>query len=335
MPTPTSRSLNAGNVEFFLQFIDKGGPHGCWTWLGGKNESGYGSLNWRGRQGQRAHRVSYEIHVGPLKPEDVLRHSCDNPPCVNPAHLQPGTHADNTDDKIRRGRLWSGPRIRGERNPRSKLTEQAVREIKHLRTNGASFSEIGRRYGITHGAVRAVVNGETWGWVDSAALEDEEFRKSADAALRKRPVGDTGKEPERRECEIEGCDRKHYGRGWCQMHHSRWAEHGDPLAYIRAFEDRTKNRKCDVDGCGKRHHSKGYCIKHLRRFDTHGDPTKVTAPQQRRKRLVSAEVVEIRSSSESDEALAARFDISEKLVADVRAGQAYMRFVGLPPTTAA
>lgn len=334
-PTRTARSLNAGNVDFFMEFVDKGGPRGCWVWLGRKNDSGYGILNWFGKQQQRAHRISYQIHGGELEPADVLRHSCDNPPCVNPAHLQPGTHADNMHDMHRRGRNWKGPRPRGERSGTSKLTEVAVREIRQERANGMSLKQIASRHGVGHKTIHSVVIGKTWGWLDSEALSDRDFLASADPQLRKSAPLSVSNDPPK-PCDIADCGKGHYARGWCLLHYARWKSHGDPLAFVRAFEDRTKNRKCDVEGCGKRHHSHGFCVKHLRRFTSHGDPSAVTAPQARRKRLVTAEVLEIRRSSESGKDIAARLGISESLVADIREGRAYTRFAGpMRATTAA
>lgn len=77
---------------------------GCWVWKSGKNSKGYGLL-WL-RQGKRvvASRYSYEHHIGPIPPGLLACHHCDNPPCVNPAHIFLGTNADNMADMVRKGR---------------------------------------------------------------------------------------------------------------------------------------------------------------------------------------------------------------------------------------
>lgn len=78
-------------------------PSGCWVWLGSANKKGYGSICINGRS-QLAHRVSYELFNGPIG--DLLAcHTCDNPSCVNPAHLFAGDAFANMQDASRKNRL--------------------------------------------------------------------------------------------------------------------------------------------------------------------------------------------------------------------------------------
>lgn len=79
---------------------------GCWEWCGSRNGLGYGEFNAKllGYVNARAHRVVYEHYAGPIPTGLELRHKCDNPPCVNPEHLEPGTHAQNMQDMAERGR---------------------------------------------------------------------------------------------------------------------------------------------------------------------------------------------------------------------------------------
>lgn len=80
---------------------------GCWEWNGKRHEHGYGLLTapLLGLHGVRVHRLMWEMHNGPIEnPELVVRHRCDNPPCVNPHHLELGTQADNSRDMFERGR---------------------------------------------------------------------------------------------------------------------------------------------------------------------------------------------------------------------------------------
>src|SRR5581483_5654180 len=84
--------------------VDKRGPDECWPWLGGLTTDGYGRLHVDGRE-QLANRIALSIRLKrDLLPEEVARHTCDNPPCSNPDHLIPGSTADNNRDCDERGR---------------------------------------------------------------------------------------------------------------------------------------------------------------------------------------------------------------------------------------
>jgi hypothetical protein len=76
---------------------------GCSVWTHWKSAKGYGYLSIGARK-LRAHRVAYELANGPIPKGLLILHSCDNPSCVNPAHLRAGTARENTQDCIARGR---------------------------------------------------------------------------------------------------------------------------------------------------------------------------------------------------------------------------------------
>ena len=87
---------------------------GCWEWRGRRSEKGYPliSIERLGLRHARAHRVMYEETTGNILGDRIIRHTCDNPPCINPSHLEPGTNADNTRDMMERGRHHTHGRTR-------------------------------------------------------------------------------------------------------------------------------------------------------------------------------------------------------------------------------
>ena len=82
----------------------------CWNWRASRRRDGYGQFKpVAGAKPLGAHRVAWEIWNGRDVPDGMcILHSCDNPGCCNPKHLRPGTHKQNSDDKISRGREWRG-----------------------------------------------------------------------------------------------------------------------------------------------------------------------------------------------------------------------------------
>jgi hypothetical protein len=99
-------------AERFWAKVDRRGEDECWEWTGSRNEHGYGGIRLAGQRGPllKAHRVSFMLaHPGvELTRADHICHTCDNPPCVNPAHLYRGDYTTNTADKVARGRHLTG-----------------------------------------------------------------------------------------------------------------------------------------------------------------------------------------------------------------------------------
>jgi hypothetical protein len=79
---------------------------GCWEWQRYRLWTGYGRMTVDGRM-TNAHRVAYELFIGPIPPGLIVCHRCDNPPCCNPEHLFTGTWQDNTNDAMAKGRTRS------------------------------------------------------------------------------------------------------------------------------------------------------------------------------------------------------------------------------------
>lgn len=144
----------------FDQYHQRDPVTGCWQWQMSTNHNGYGRFK-VGAGVERAHRVSYHIHKGPIPEGMIVCHACDNPGCVNPDHLWLGSNADNSADMLRKGRHRTAPQA-GEMNNRATLTEAQAREVISLIAAGLSNKAIATRYGVTHSSVSNIRRGKTW-----------------------------------------------------------------------------------------------------------------------------------------------------------------------------
>lgn len=134
--------------EFFHSRVVK--SDGCWIWTGASDQKA-GVRTYGQCRGERAHRASYELHVGPIPDGMWVLHHCDNPPCVNPAHLFLGTVRDNVDDMLRKGR------------EASKIDAEKAQQIRELAAQGGlSRKAIGERFGICREAVSHILRGTAW-----------------------------------------------------------------------------------------------------------------------------------------------------------------------------
>lgn len=131
---------------------------GCWEWVAAKNSGGYGLIRHNNRS-SLAHRVSYELHVAsiPAGGFDLL-HTCDNPGCVNPAHLRLCVHAHNMADHARKGGALRAQMKRAD----LKLVPEAVREIRRLLAKKVPQRVIAAQYGISYSSVFRIGKGLLW-----------------------------------------------------------------------------------------------------------------------------------------------------------------------------
>lgn len=138
---------------------------GCWIWTKARFHFGHGAMNVAGKL-CKAHRVAFAEFVGPIPAGQQIRHTCDKPACINPAHLRLGTHADNMADMAARGRAAKGAgnhfgrvKYQGEANGFARLTAKAVREIRRSRLTLAALAD---KFGVSIGAISHVRARRNW-----------------------------------------------------------------------------------------------------------------------------------------------------------------------------
>lgn len=161
MPKPV-----AVEVRFWSK-VQKHEGDNCWWWTGKRDRHGYGLLRVGPRAAgwERAHRVSWTIHNGPIPEGRHICHRCDQPGCVRPDHLYAGTAMDNVRDMVERKRHFcmTHPGVhRGEGNPRARLTWPIVRIIREDLKTSIPRKELARRYGVCLGTIEAIKSGRLW-----------------------------------------------------------------------------------------------------------------------------------------------------------------------------
>jgi hypothetical protein len=163
---PVGTRAHAPIEERFWRYVDKR-AEGCWPWTGNGTPKGYGQIGAGGKGGKTvfAHRLSYEIHNGPIPAGLVVMHSCDNPGCVNPAHLRAGTQSENIKEAFQKLRK-SGqpPHKQGEEHGAATITEQIVREIRS--ESGKTIRQIAKERGLSESLVARVRHRKTWRHVE-------------------------------------------------------------------------------------------------------------------------------------------------------------------------
>lgn len=133
---------------------------GCWNWMAGKERTGYGRFKIAGRT-QKAHRVSWTLYVGEITDKLHVLHHCDNPSCVNPAHLFLGTIADNAHDRDNKGR-GVHPDQAGAKHSQAKLTEEQVREIRARRSDGERTTVLAKEFGVLRQTISSIACRNIW-----------------------------------------------------------------------------------------------------------------------------------------------------------------------------
>ena len=153
----------SGDPEYianrFWSKVDKSGD--CWTWNGSKQGPGYGLFKLKNRL-HKAHRVALMLSGIEVPDHLCVLHSCDNPPCCNPAHLRLGTKGENNTERHAKGRTVLPVRCRGENSLNAKLTENQVREMRRMKAGGMSYAEVARSTNVGPRHVWDIINRRCW-----------------------------------------------------------------------------------------------------------------------------------------------------------------------------
>lgn len=140
--------------------------NGCWIWKRRKRGtiSQYGYIQ-RGKRQISSHRYAFYLFTGKW-PEKHVLHRCDVPLCCNPSHLWEGTHTDNMQDKMAKGRHRSNP-LKGSSSPLSKLKNADVPMIKLLLAHRVHHAQIAKIYGVAETTISSISGGYSWKHIPS------------------------------------------------------------------------------------------------------------------------------------------------------------------------
>lgn len=164
---PDQPEMQARAMDRFWPKVNIAGPNECWEWMGcvlphGKAGLLYGRFFPIRTRGMTAHRVAFLFTHGEVPDELFVCHSCDNPPCCNPAHLWLGTAKENAQDRDRKGRQKPAGSKSGDQNPNSKLSDQIVTKARRRVIGGETIQSLADECGISDVSLGAAVRGVTW-----------------------------------------------------------------------------------------------------------------------------------------------------------------------------
>ncbi len=139
-------------IERFTEKYEIDHISGCWNWIGGLNNFGYGGFR-VGRKVLKAHRFAFEYYIAELEEGKVIAHNCNNTKCVNPKHLRQDTQSSNLTDMSYINT-----------NPSQILTPEEVADIKNRLENNyyGLGSQLAREYNVSNSTISAIKKGVSW-----------------------------------------------------------------------------------------------------------------------------------------------------------------------------
>lgn|SRR6266850_556922 len=145
----------------------------CWLWQGFVEKSGYPRISIGLRHGRnlRANRVAWQLKYGKIPEGKLVLHSCDNKRCVRPSHLFLGTHQDNMDDMVKKGRSLKMDETFARRFP-CKLSVEKAKEIRTLHSTGVQQKTLAEKFSVSRALVCAIVHNKVWQEVPYASSRD-------------------------------------------------------------------------------------------------------------------------------------------------------------------
>ncbi len=152
--------MDEKTIARFWAKVDKREPDECWPWKAGKNNQGYGRYRVSTSKLVIASRFALSLALGRelVRTEDAC-HRCDNPSCVNPAHLFLGSRLDNIRDMLNKGR---NAQPKGERHNKARLTDASVLEMRRLYAEGVSGPRLAVLFGVAQTTANRVVSRQLW-----------------------------------------------------------------------------------------------------------------------------------------------------------------------------